>query len=105
MCVCVCHTQKVHIWISLHKKLDDLPQHDGTRTINCTNDTILVRISLCVLNTMCICIHLSILGTSECYFIEKLPFKFSFRKSDSNGVTESELVCVCVCMRSMMRDV
>lgn len=93
--VCLCHTQKVHIWISLHKKLDDLPQHDDTpqSTINCTDATVLLRIALCALNAMCIYLFSE---RVKCYFIEKLPFKFSFRKSDSNGVIECAFVCVRV---------
>lgn len=98
MCVCafelVCHTQKVHIWISLHKKLDDLPQHDTPQsTINCTVQTLQFfceRRCECVLNAMYIYLFSE---RVKCYFIEKLPFKFSFRKSDSNGVIEC---CVCV---------
>lgn len=110
VCVCVleclCHIQKVHIWISLHKKLDDLPQRDTPQsTIKpYADDTILLQIPLwwawvcvCVLCWIR-CVYLFILRTSQMLFYWKAsPFKFSFCKSDSNGVI--------VCVRGLMRDV
>lgn len=105
MCACLCHIQTVHIWISLHKKLDVLPQHGTLQstvcdTIHfCKNSLSLSLDYLYTFYTQWIC-SLKMSECSQLFYSEIFFFEILISQNDSDGCAH----CACIPWVCVVRD-